>query len=234
MMHVFLILFLTVQGPSPETAPPVFPGGAYVSYNSIVGARDSRPHEGLIALAAGLRRDLQLSVQSAVVTMESNRDRKTEIGDSIISLKYRFLRLDSSRGTTQWSAAAGPRLGSPTSGSPADLYLNTCFTYTGLFDIKKLVADFSTDVFPRNEEVNSRFWLSYRPYQSQGVGAEWWIGPNLGWQQNVIEHGTTWVPGITTYISPAAGTIFWAGFDKPDNNNRLSFGITRQFRLPGK
>jgi hypothetical protein len=44
------------------------------------------------------------------------------------------------------------------------------FTYTGLFDIKKLVADLSTDYFARNDEINSRLWLSYRPFQSRSVG----------------------------------------------------------------
>src|SRR4051812_5580935 len=102
-MHGLLILWLMAQGPSPETAPPIFPGGAYISYNSVINARDSRPHEGIINFSAGVRRDLQLSLQLAAVTSESNRQRQTRIGDTIIAMKYRFLRFDSARGTTQWS-----------------------------------------------------------------------------------------------------------------------------------
>jgi hypothetical protein len=233
MQHL-LILWLMAQGPTPESAAPIFPSGAYVSYNSILGARESRPHEGVFAFAAGLRRDLQLSAQVPVTTSESTAKRQTAIGDSIVALKYRFLRFDSDRGTTQASVSVGPRFPSRVTDSPADVYVNASFTYTGLLDVKKLVADLSTDVFLRNDEINSRLWVSYRPYQSKSVGAEWWIGPSLSWQHNVIDRGTVLVPGIVTYVSPAAGTVVWSGFEVPENNRRWSFGITRQFRLPGK
>jgi hypothetical protein len=233
-MQCFLILWLMAQGPTPESAAPIFPSGAYVSYNSVIGARESTPHEGVVGFAAGLRRDLQLSAQIPLTTSDSDGKRQTAIGDSIVALKYRFLRFDSDRGTTQVSVSAGPRFPSRVTNSPADLYLNTSFTYTGLLDVKKLVADLSIDFLPRNDEINSRLWVSYRPYQSKSVGAEWWIGPSLSWQHNVIDGGSVLAPGLVTYLSPAAGTIFWTGVEFPERNRRWSLGITRQFRLPGK
>ena len=234
MKSSLLILWLMTQGPTPESAAPIFPGGAYVSYNSILGARESRPHEGVFAFAAGLRRDLQVSAQIPLTTSDSTGKRETAIGDSVVALKYRFLRFDSDRGTTQASVSAGPRFASRVTNSPADLYVNASVTYTGLLDVKKLVADLSTDFLPRNDEINSRLWLSYRPYQSTSVGAEWWIGPSLSWQHNVIDQGTMLVPGVATYVSPVAGTVLWTGLEFPESNRRWSFGITRQFRLPGK
>jgi hypothetical protein len=182
----------------------------------------------------GLRRDLQLSAQVPLTTSDLTGKRQTAVGNSVVALKYRFLRFDSDRGTTQASVSAGPRFSSRVTDSPSDLFLNTSFTYTGLLDVKKLVADLSTDLFFRNDEINSRLWVSYRPYQSKGVGAEWWIGPSLSWQHNVIDPGTVLVPGVVTYLSPAAGTIFWTGLEFPESNQRWSFGITRQFRVPGK
>src|SRR5262245_29632225 len=177
MQHL-LILWLMAQGPTPESAAPIFPNGGYVSYNSIVGARQSRPHEGVFSFAEGLRRDLQLSAQIPLTTSNSTGKRQTAIGNTVVALKYRFLRVDSDRGTTQASLSAGPRVSSRVTDSPADLYLNASFTYTGLLDVKKLVADVSTDVFLRSDEIDSRLWVSYRPYQSSSVGAEWWVGPS--------------------------------------------------------
>jgi hypothetical protein len=233
-MQQILFVLLLMQGPTPETAAPMFPGGAYISYNSVIGARDSRPHEGTFDFAAGLRRDLQLSIALPITTTESGDQKKTGLGDAMFALKYRFLRVDSGRGTTQSSVSLGWRTASSATTSPTDLFLNGSFTYTGLFGVKKLVADSSIDYFVRNDEINSRLWMPYRPYQSRSVGAEWWIGPSLSWQHNVIDKGTVLSPGGATYVSPAAGTILWAGLDFPGNNRRWSFGITRQFRLPGK
>src|SRR5262245_33698464 len=150
-MKKFFALWLIAQGPTPESAAPIFPNGAYVSYNSTVGARQSRPHEGVCSFAEGLRRDLQLSGQVPLTTSDSTGKRQTAIGNTVVALKYRFLRVDSDRGTTQASVSAGPRLPSRVTDSPADLYLNASFTYTGLLDVKKLVADVSSDLLPRNE-----------------------------------------------------------------------------------
>jgi hypothetical protein len=233
MRHLFLF-WLMVQGPTPETASPMFPRGGYVSYNSILAARESRPHEGIFAVAAGIRRDVQVSAQVPWTIGKSTGGRQSAIGNSIVAVKYRFLRLDSDRGTTQAAVSAGPRFSSRVGNSTSDLYLNGSFTYTGLLHMKKLVADLSTDLFLRNKEVSSRLWLSYRPYQSASGGAEWWLGPSLNWQHNVIDRGSVFAPGAATYVSPAAGTILWLGIEFPERNRRVSLGITRQFRLPGK
>jgi hypothetical protein len=229
-MH-FLLVMLLAQGPTPETAASMFPGGAYVSYNSVFSARASRPHDGVFAFAVGLRRDLQFSAEIPVTTSKIAGVNRTGLGESAISMKYRFLRMDSARGTTQASVSLGPRFASSVTEAPLDVFINGSFTYTGLFNIRKLVADVSTDYFPRNDEIDARLWLSYRPYQSQSVGSEWWIGPSVTWQQNVIDRGTV-APGAVTYISPVAGTVFWAGIEFPDGRRRLSFGVTRQFIFP--
>jgi len=212
----------------------MFPGGGYVSYNSVFGARASRPHEGILVFAAGLRRDVQLSVELPLASVDTIGRKRTGVGESTLALKYRFLRIDSERGTTQASVSAGPRFASSVTDSPADIFLNGSFTYTGLFRIKKLVADLSTDYFARKDEIDSRLWVSYRPYQSSSVGAEWWIGPSLSWQHNVIDRGTVLSPGGVTFVSPAAGLVLWAGIDFPEDNHRWTFGVTRQFRLPGR
>ena len=64
------------QGPAPETAPPLFPGGGLVSYNSVFTARGPMPgasgnipvtafptfsHEGEFNFTWGFRRDWELS-----------------------------------------------------------------------------------------------------------------------------------------------------------------------------
>src|SRR5207244_9106140 len=83
---------------------------------------------------------------------------ETGLGDSLVLAKYRFYRRDSPRGTTQASATFGPKLPTgrtnladasggllpaslqPGSGS-TDLFLAGNWTYTGLFNIKRLVSD---------------------------------------------------------------------------------------------
>jgi hypothetical protein len=183
--------------------------------------------------------------------------------------------LDSERGTTQASVSVGPKL--PTGGTdlkdvagipfPAemqpgtgstDLFTNANWTYTGLFNIKKLVADLSGDFLFRSSGTqqtklgntqNIRFWMSYRPYQQSSIGREWWIGPSISWQHSGYD--TQWDTridrtggrflniGATTYFSPAAGLILWVGGELPVAQNmngaatemkhRISFGITKQF-----
>ncbi|MCI0402801.1 MAG: transporter, partial [Acidobacteria bacterium] len=119
------------QGPSPEGGATLFPGGGVVSYNSVFTTRSPRgsgplppsarptfAHRGQFTFAWGMRRDLQLSILAPVVTTErklppSSLDRfvgGTGFGDLTVMLKYRVLRLDSPRGTTQLSLAAGPKL----------------------------------------------------------------------------------------------------------------------------
>src|SRR4030088_2488679 len=83
---VLLSLFASTagaQGPAPETAPPLFPGGGLISYNSIFNTRGlisipsgnipltGRPtfsHEGDFNFTWGFRRDFDLTVLVPVVT----------------------------------------------------------------------------------------------------------------------------------------------------------------------
>src|SRR5258708_11123992 len=70
------------QGPAPETAPPLFPGGGLISYNSIfttrglitslsgdipLTARPTFSHEGDFNFTWGFHRDLDLTVLVPVV-----------------------------------------------------------------------------------------------------------------------------------------------------------------------
>src|ERR1700704_14781 len=83
---VFVLLFAltaSAQGPAPETAPPLFPGGGLISYNSIfttrglisspsgnvpLTARPTFSHEGDFNFTWGFHRDFDLTVLVAVVT----------------------------------------------------------------------------------------------------------------------------------------------------------------------
>ena len=76
----------------------------------------------------------------------------------MVLVKYRFYRRDSPRGTTQASVTVGPKIPTgrtdltgtngrllpaglqPGSGS-TDLFVGANWTYTGLFNVKRLVAD---------------------------------------------------------------------------------------------
>jgi len=308
LLRIMALCALTVpyaraQGPTPETGATLFPGGAYVSYNSIfttrrvVGgisspsltARPTFEHVAPFVFSWGIRRDFQLTAVVPIVTTRFEvpasgslgstpaRLGGTGLGDTVVFLKYRFLRLDSERGTTQASASLGPKLPTgrtslrdragvllpaglqPGSGS-TDLFLNISATYTGLFHIERLVADESITYLWRSQgtqgmqlgsSLESRFWLSYRPYQSASVDKEWWIGPALTWQhagddrqagiRQVDSGGDVLLLGITTYLSPRAGMTLWFGVDFPvaqttsaahmQMRRRYSFGITQQFRL---
>jgi len=281
---------ILAQGPSPETGATLFPGGALISYNSVFTTRiasapaapsERRPtltHEAPLTFMWGFRRDYQLTVVVPVVTHHLGRSEGgTGVGDTLVLLKYRFLRRDSPRGTTQAAVTAGPTLptgrtglrdvagtflpvhAQPGSGA-AGLFLNLSGTYTGLFRVKRLVADESVTYVRRGEGAQqtrlgdfweSRFWLSYRPYQSKSVGAEWWVGPSLTWQhmgrdrraglREAASGGDVLWLGATTYYSPRAGLIFWLGAEVPPAQDlhgipyrlgrRVSFGVTRQFTL---
>ena len=285
------------QGPAPETAPPLFPGGGVISYNSIfttrglmpgisgaipVTARPTFSHEADFNFRWGFRRDFNLTVLVPIVT---NRFRTasipvvggTGLGDVAVLVKYRFYRRDSQRGTTQASVTFGPKLptgrtdltagnGSllpaglqPGSGS-TDLFLAANWTYTGLFNIKRLVADEDFRSLLRSQgtqatrlgsDLQSRFWLSYRPYQSKNVDREWFVGPALTWlhSQDARIAGVTQggsggdvlLAGITTYATVRPGMTVWLGMDwdvaystsalfRPVRRH-VSFGITQQFRL---
>lgn len=287
------------QGPAPETAPPLFPGGGLISYNSIFTTRDplsgpsanipltARPtfsHEGDFNFTWGFRRDFDLTVLVPLLTNHFDAGgsgeivaRGTGLGDALVLVKYRFYRRDSTRGTTQASLTFGPKLPSgrtdlndingkllpsslqPGSGS-TDFFVAANWTYTGLFNFRRLVADEDFHSLLRSQGtqatrlgsyLESRFWLSYRPYESQNGAREWFIGPVLTWLHSqddriaaVTQNGSggdQFLAGITTYAGVRPGTHVWLGLDWNVANSagaaympirrHISFGITQQFRF---
>lgn len=304
VFSVILVLFsylpsVQAQGPAPETAAPLFPGGALISYNSVFTTRGAtaiapqiRPtvqptfeHEGDFTFTWGFFRDFDLTVNMPIIT---NRFRfaappysptagGSGLGDSMILVKYRFLRKDSQRGTKQASVTFGPKIPlgrtdvtgltgnllpatlQPGSGS-TDFFIGGYLTYTGLFNIRRLVADEAfTTLFTSQgtqstrlgDNVESRFWLSYRPIESQNVGREWFIGPDLMWLHSQDDRiaaavqkgsgGDALLAGVTTYIGVKPGMHIWLAtdWDVVHSNGALfmpvrrhiSFGITQQFRV---
>jgi hypothetical protein len=285
------------QGPAPETAPPLFPGGALVSYNSIFTTRGPMPgasgsipvtafptfsHEGDINFTSGFHRDWDLTVLVPIITNRFDLPSApsvggTRVGDAMVLVKYRFYRRDSERGTTQASLTIGPKL--PTGGTglteasgkrlPAglqpgsgstDLFLAANWTYTGLFNVRRLVADEDFHTLIRTQgtqatrlgtDVHSRFWLSYRPYESKNGAREWFIGPTLTWLHSQDDRvagltqsgsgGDVLLAGITTYAGLRPGLHVWLGMDWALAHStgtlfmpvrrHISFGITQQFRL---
>jgi hypothetical protein len=300
----FVLLFcasaIRAQGPAPETAPPLFPGGGLISYNSIfttralmpgistaipVTARPTFSHQADFNFTWGFYRDFDLAVLVPIVTNHFDLPgtplvRGTGLGDSLVLVRYRFYRRDSQRGTTQASTTFGPKIPTgrtnltgldgkrlpaglqPGSGS-ADLFLAANWTYTGLFNIKRLVADGDFHSLLRSQgtqgtrlgsDLESRFWLSYRPYESKDGAREWFIGPALTWLHSQDDRvaavtqsgsgGQMLLAGITTYIGVRPGMHVWLGADWDVAHSRgamfmpvrhhISFGITRQFRLHAK
>ena len=125
---VFLVARVRGQGPAPETAPPLFPGGGLVSYNSIVTTRGllqssgnisatARPtfaHEGDFNFTWGFYRNFDLTILVPIVTNEFGTRgvpalHGTGPGDAMALAKYRFYRRDSPRETTQASLSIGPK-----------------------------------------------------------------------------------------------------------------------------
>lgn len=281
------------QGPAPETAPPLFPGGGLISYNSVFTTRGMPPgqvlttvrptfsHEGDFNFTWGFHSDFDLTVLIPVVTNHLGASGVTlggtGIGDVLALVKYRFYRRDSERGTTQTSVTFGPKIPTgrtgvtdaqgrllpaslqPGSGS-TDLLLGANWTYTGLFNLKRLVADEDFHSLLRTtgsqatrlgSEIESRFWLSYRPYESKNVAREWFIGPDLTWLHfeddsisGVVQKGSGGdglLVGATTYVGVRPGMHLWFGaaWDVVHSTGatfnpvrrRISFGITQQFRM---
>lgn len=299
---LFLILLCSVsavraQGPAPETAPPLFPGGGLVSYNSIFTTRGSMPqvaggvpatarptfsHEGDINFTWGFYKNFDLAIVLPIVTnhfspVGAAQVGGTGLGDLLVLAKYRFYRRDSPRGTTQASVTLGPKLPTgrtsltgndglrlpaglqPGSGS-TDVFLAAYWTYTGLFNLRRLVADEDFHSLVRSEgsqstrlgsDLESRFWLSYRPYEAKNGEREWFIGPALtllhsqddrigGISQNG-SGGNALLAGITTYVGLRPGVHAWVAADwdiahatgalyEPVRRH-ISFGITQQFRI---
>ena len=289
----------SAQGPAPETAPPLFPGGGLVSYNSIfttrgpvavpsgnipVTARPTFSHEGDFNFTWGFYRDVDLTVLLPVVTNHfypadnsAMTVKETGLGDALVVVKYRFYRRDSGRGTTQASITFGPKLptgrtdlrdatGSrgpaslqPGSGS-TDFFVAANWTYTGLFNVRRLVADEDfharlgsqgTQKTRLGSGLESRFWLSYRPYESKSGAREWFIGPVITWLHSQDDRiaavsqsgsgGDELLAGVTTYVGVRPGTHVWLGMDWDvahsagatfmPMRHHMSFGITQQFQL---
>jgi hypothetical protein len=287
------------QGPAPESAPPLFPGGALLSYSSTfltrgptsgsaggipATARPTFSHEGDFNFTWGFRPNFDVTVVVPIVTNHFDPSapggviaQGTGLGDTLLAVKYRFYRRDSERGTTQASVTAGPKIptgstdliGSdgrrvpaslqPGSGS-TDLFVAANWTYTGLFNVRRLVADEDFHVLVRStgaqatrlgNDLESRFWLSYRPYESKNVAREWFIGPELTWFHSGDDRisgitqggsgGDALLAGVTTFFGVRPGMHIWLGMDWDVAHStgstfmpvrrHISFGITRQFRL---
>ncbi|HUC55604.1 MAG TPA: hypothetical protein VMR90_16250 [Candidatus Cybelea sp.] len=295
-----LVSTASAQGPAPETAPPLFPGGGLLSYNSIfttrgplslpsgtipLTARPTFSHEGDFNFTWGFHRDFDLTVLVPLVTdhfkMQTANGSPvsggTGLGDAMVLVKYRFYRQDSQRGTTQASVMFGPKIPigrtdladlqgrrlpaslQPGSGS-TDFFVSANWTYTGLFRLRRLVADEDFHALLRSpgtedtrlgSDLASRFWLSYRPYESSEGAREWFIGPVITWRHSqddrfaAVTHsgsgGDQLLAGITTYVGVRPGMHVWLGMDwdvahSTDTvfmpvRRHVSFGITRQFRL---
>ena len=285
------------QGAAPETAPPLFPSGGLVSYNSVFTTRGLMPqlaggipatarptfaHEGAFNFTWAFYRNFDLTILVPIVTnhfdmVGTPTVRGTGLGDAMLLVKYRFYRRDSQRGTTQASVTLGPKLSTgrtdlrdgngsllpaslqPGSGS-TDFFLAANWTYTGLFNVRRLVADEDFHSLIRSQgtqqtrlgsDIESRFWLSYRPYESKNVAREWFIGPVLTWlhaQDDRIagasqsgSGGDLLLAGVTTYVGLRPGMHVWLGMDWDVARStgalfmpvrrHISFGITQQFRL---
>ncbi|MGA8222189.1 MAG: hypothetical protein WB780_11095 [Candidatus Acidiferrales bacterium] len=285
------------QGAAPETAPPLFPGGGLISYNSIFTTRGLTPesagnisptarptfsHEGDFNFTWGFFRNFDLTILVPVVTNHFRSTnaptvRGTGLGDTMVLVKYRFYRRDSQRGTSQASVTFGPKIptgrtdltdgnGSllpatlqPGSGS-IDFFIAANWTYTGLFNLRRLVADEDfhsllrtrgTQATSLGSNLESRFWLSYRPYESKDVTREWFIGPVLTWLHSQDDRiagvtqsgsgGDVLLAGATTYFGLRPGMHAWLGIDWDVAHSmtamfmsvrrHISFGITQQFRM---
>lgn len=299
LSFVMLICVATAkgQGAAPETAPPLFPGGGLISYNSVFTTRGLLPvssgnvpattrptfaHEGNFNFTWGFYRNFDLTILVPIVTNHFQTASAatvggTGLGDARVLIKCRFYRRDSQRGTTQASVTVGPKIptgrtdlmgGSgtrlpaslqPGSGS-TDFLVAANWTYTGLFNLRRLVADEDFHSLWRSQgtqqtrlgsDIESRFWLSYRPYESKNVAREWFIGPVFTWRHSQDDSiagikqggsgGDALLLGITTYVGVRAGMHVWLGTDWDVTHStgaqfmpvrrHISFGITQQFRL---
>lgn len=288
---------MRAQGPAPETAPPLFPGGGLISYNSIFTTRGLMPessanipatarptfaHESDFNFTWGFYRNFDLTILVPIVTNHFEEVGTPTVGgaglgDAMVLVKYRFYRRDSQRGTTQASVTVGPKVPTgrtgltddngillpaslqPGSGS-TDLFLAANWTYTGVFNLKRLVADEDFHSLLRSQgtqetrlgsDIESRFWLSYRPYESKNGAREWFIGPVLTWLHTQNDRvvgvtqggsgGNLLLAGVTTYVGVRPGMHVWLGMDWDVAHStgalfmparrHISFGITQQFRV---
>ena len=286
---------MRAQGPAPETAPPLFPGGGLISYNSIFTTRGLMPessanipatarptfaHESDFNFTWGFYRNFDLTILVPIVTNHFEEVGTPTVGgaglgDAMVLVKYRFYRRDSQRGTTQASVTVGPKVPTgrtgltddngillpaslqPGSGS-TDLFLAANWTYTGVFNLRRLVADEDFHSLLRSQgtqetrlgsDIESRFWLSYRPYESKNGAREWFIGPALTGLHTQNDRvvgvtqggsgGNLLLAGVTTYVGVRPGMHVWLGMDWDVAHStgalfmparrHISFGITQQF-----
>ena len=285
------------QGAAPETAPPLFPGGGLISYDSVFTSRSLMPnasagipatafptfsHQAVFNFTWGFYRDFDLTVLVPIVTNHYQAPGTpmaggTALGDMVMLVKYRFYRRDSPRGTTQASLTAGPKLptgltslttpngsllpaGLQAGSGSTDFLLAANWTYTGLFNIRRLVADEDFHSLLRTQgtqatrlgsDVESRFWVSYRPYEAKDGSREWFIGPVLTWLYSQNESvsgiaepgsgGNALLAGVTTYVGLRPGMHVWLGMDWDVAHttgpqfmpvrSHISFGLTQQFRI---
>ncbi|HEV2986932.1 MAG TPA: hypothetical protein VG759_00715 [Candidatus Angelobacter sp.] len=247
-------------------------------------ARPTFSHEGDFNFTWGFHPNFDLTVLVPVVTnhFDARSPGRTEVGgtglgDVMALIKYRFYRRDSQRGTTQASVTFGPKLPTgrtdlvdasgrplpaslqPGSGS-TDLFVAVNWTYTGLFNIRRLVADEDFHSFLRSQgtqktrlgsNIESRFWVSYRPYESRSGAREWFVGTALTWRHSQDDRiseiaqngsgGNELLAGLTNYVGVRPGMHIWLGLDWDIAHStgvtfnpirrHISFGITQQFRL---
>jgi hypothetical protein len=252
------------------------------SENVPATARPTFAHEGDFNFTWGFYRDFDLTILVPIITNHFEMSSTptvggTGIGDVMALVKYRFYRRDSQRGTTQASVTGGPKIPTgrtnltginenllpaslqPGSGS-TDFFAAANWTFTGLFNLKRLVADEDFHALLRSQgtqetrlgsDIESRFWLSYRPYESKNVAREWFVGPVLTWLHSQDDRiaglnqsgsgGDVLLAGITTYVGVRPGMHLWLGMDWDVAHStgamfmpvrrHVSFGITQQFRL---
>ncbi len=296
----FVPAIARAQGPSPETAPPIFPGGALISYGSTFATREpvaalggiipvtARPtfsYDGDFDFTWGFFSNFDLEVTAPIVanhfdfggSSTAPEARGTGFGDTMVLVKYRFYRKDSPRGTSQLSVTFGPKLptgrtdlrdesgallpaGLQAGSGSADFFLGANWTYTGVFNIRRLVADedfrsllrtTGTQDTKLGDEISSRFWLSYRPYESKYASRDWFIGPDVTWLhaqndrvggvEQAGSGGDALLAGVTTYVDARPGMDVWVGVDWDVAHSsgiaympvrrQIIFGITQQFRL---
>ena len=284
------------QGPAPETAPTLFPGGGLISYNSIFTTRGLMPglsgnisetarptfsHEGDINFTWGFYRNFDLTIVVPVVTNHFEMAHVltvggTGLGDAMVLVKYRFYRRDSSRGTTGFRDVRSENSNRPDAldrwkwnfaarESSARLRFHRFFPGREL-DVHRYFqcqASGSGRGFPRDpahtgnaghsagKRSQSRFWLSYRPYESKDAAREWFVGPALTWLHSQDDRivgvtqaqsgGDALLVGATTYVGVRPGMHLWLGMDWDAAHStgalfmpvrrHISFGITQQFRL---
>jgi len=264
-------------------------GSLFTSRGRVAAASTSVPETARPTLANdtalnftwGFSRDFDVTLLAPIVTnridLLNTTESGTRLGDVLALLKYRFFRKDSSRGTTQASVTFGPKFPSgstslraasgtllpaalqPGSGS-TDAFLGANWTYTGLFNVRRLVADEDLHSLIRSQgtqatrlgsDLESRFWLSYRPYEASDGSREWFIGPAMTWLHTQDDRfgrttqkgsgGDVFLAGISTYVGVRPGMHAWFAMDWSAGHSNgplftpvrrlISFGITQQFRM---